>query len=600
MPRLKAKPVRKPVVTELIWKQDKNTFEIEKKIDAQVEQAATLYKNPGAEGVKLDLTKRPATNMSWAINPLRNRLRPRGTILEVCPSTRQIRQLQLDKVINKQAADYLISQCFNPDEIEKLISYLRAKFDKFKTTRNLLYIVKLIQHNNIHKFVNPRFNIRRPIKPQCPTDNFLAEKYRPGLIHPDAYQYLRSRCFSKDVLESYWKRVNEDYESLLSLATKKPLSLFSKFRNLPGLTRNEKLVLQFNETEWKPWSATETINVVGHKTTLPKAKMDLKTPIRYPRVNQIVPRAGEYYLPVVRYTNIYYGHVSQTTDEPYIGTFYYVDPNATTLLRLGKYEIYASKYHAFIMMLRMLFKRNARVAERYTAFLLQTILTSDDAIDEIDEDETESDDDKKHYNKLKKKNYTLLEAEDFIWKKAHESLDGYLDEFGLPRILESETIAFFTALANGAEPFDSPKFQITPYLNVFIPCSKDEDNNTKVATGYHDNLDQALAYLMLRLRIDTIVLQHEQGGYRSVTEILDARVNSYGNLYLTTKIPKELLIDNQVNAWYTPAFPFCSTIWCPLNGVFTPVITPRKKPAVNRLFVGLLPEIKWKRVPLIV
>jgi hypothetical protein len=81
-------------------------------------------------------------------------------------------------------------------------------------------------------------------------------------------------------------------------------------------------------------------------------------------------------------------------------------------------------------------------------------------------------------------------------------------------------------------------------------------NGQNMKQGLHDFLDQPLCNLARELNIDTIILQHEIGEYRAVSEVLDTRENSYDYL---------IRVEDSSPCWL-PNLKY-STVWFPEYGL---------------------------------
>lgn len=238
----------------------------------------------------------------------------------------------------------------------------------------------------------------------------------------------------------------------------------------------------------------ETINVPRYKQT--------KRPVM-PRLLQLgkYQTLSHFYLPVVRYSNIYH---PETEKGEFCGTFYFYEPESTTVLDLGRAAIFGSKVHAFWSMVTHDRQELDNQISRIPAW-----------------SKLNFGDDVKKYKLIKRAFYSNI----------------YRNENDVKILPLIETTSLY--------PTDESKV-----------WSKDQMEN-----GPHDFLDQPICEEARKRGIDTIILQHEVGEYRSVTEILDTRLNSYEHVID--------LDEENIKVENLPIVERYPTIWFTDNGLLT-------------------------------
>ena len=251
---------------------------------------------------------------------------------------------------------------------------------------------------------------------------------------------------------------------------------------------------------------------------------------------------GQLYLPVVRYPDIYH---PEGEKKEYCGTFYFIEPFSEILLNLGRTAVFGSKFHAYV-----------------TLKVANDLIIRNDALKRINEPPIKINDEI-NFSKL----YgiavdTILSEES--WKELRTMVDkklGNSDRYkNTIEIVESYLIPFYFTIVKSEDEVKEIK-SIAPGLNTtpFYPTDNKVLENIGFAAGMHDFMDQDICNMAAEFKIDTVILQHEIGETRSVSEILDVRNNSYN--YLTK-------VNNNNKSWYTPNVKY-STIWFTDNGFVT-------------------------------
>lgn len=220
----------------------------------------------------------------------------------------------------------------------------------------------------------------------------------------------------------------------------------------------------------------------------------------------IISNENTLYIPVIRYTGLYYS--STPTDQKYCGKFYYVEPESTVYLNLGLCYAFGSKVQAYITLrvMRDYSKLEEKdktrtnyniIYERYMADVAKMLLEDND---------------------------TKIKGLIIAWNNAIKDDISYspIDDF------YHQILSNFYMFLNSEDDIG-----LLPYLETtaLYPIDKSPIlNKNNMKQGLHDFLDQPLCKLARELGIDTIILQHEIGEYRAVSEVLDTRENSYDYL----------------------------------------------------------------------
>lgn len=240
---------------------------------------------------------------------------------------------------------------------------------------------------------------------------------------------------------------------------------------------------------------------------------------------------GSILFPVVRYNRLYYNKQELKGDSPFCGTFYFYEIQSSIVLNLGKCLIAASKPHAMWLLLN---EGVEKYGKTWREALIPPLLQTKDDVD--------------RYNQGKKKDDLLprqYDGDAFVnilhaWSKGRDKLAAFW-KFALPEWPEDATredyeIYYFSLLQSKQEKHlpVAKNVRATPLW----PYDKKEMKSTlNWEIGSHDHFDQSLCHLARFLGYDTVLLQHEHGSKRSVTEVLDTRLHSYDYLYRTTRDP---------------------------------------------------------------
>lgn len=227
------------------------------------------------------------------------------------------------------------------------------------------------------------------------------------------------------------------------------------------------------------------------------------------------------YLPVVRYPGLYHS----SNNEKYCGKFYYFEPESSVLLDLGRTMVFASKVHAHHILLSEVLKHGGYDILWYKD---KAYVDKHDNIDNV--------------------SMKFIYEYIFGWKYI-KRING-MDKEGMIECMKSY---YFTLVD---DPNDVPFIEcadITPFYPTDESPHWDPRN---FPTGIMDSFDQPICQYAKFLGIDTVVLQHEKGEKRSVSEVLDTRDDSYE--YLTT-------VSTLTSSWFDVS-PRYNTIWFPSYG----------------------------------
>jgi len=252
------------------------------------------------------------------------------------------------------------------------------------------------------------------------------------------------------------------------------------------------------------------------------------------------------FLPVIRYQGIYH---PETKKKNFCGTFFYVEPESTVLLNLGKCSVFATKIHAYIALL-------AQISN----------LSREEVLNE-------------HFKLDPESKFAMTRD---IWIKTFEVLKEYINNIVNENKIKESMIAFYIPLLHKESdvkeipliettalyPTDPAKYWKNEGSKNKKPNSpydeidenyRDDEKEIILYIGIHDDYDQKICKMARELKIDTIVFQHEIGETRAVTEILDTRDNTYDHLVRVNVITKP---------WYKISKKY-PTIWFLDNGFIT-------------------------------
>lgn len=239
--------------------------------------------------------------------------------------------------------------------------------------------------------------------------------------------------------------------------------------------------------------------------------------------------AGKLYLPVVRYGGLYY--FSETSARDYTGTFYFYEPDSCSFLDLGNVLIAGSKYDAF----KKLWKQGGDRLLRQAKYLKEA----------MSHYELEKVNDPEHTRQFPAFYYRYRDFpmnpqtdDELMFALANltpEEQEDYAPISGLINSFNSLPMGKIHTVVDYSEGVESEHIAsdvlVTLGRNVFfgkVPMNPLGENKEGLylgnyGFGFFDGIDIPLYLMGKELGYDTILLQHEYGEYRSVTEILDIR-----------------------------------------------------------------------------
>lgn len=240
---------------------------------------------------------------------------------------------------------------------------------------------------------------------------------------------------------------------------------------------------------------------------------------------------GAVLFPVVRYRKLYYNKQELKGDSPFCGTFYFYDPESSIVLNLGRCLVSASKPHAMWMLLNEAYDKTGSKWRTDVVPVLNATNSSIDAYNMLHKDQLLERDDS---------------ADDFVkilrlWQKGRDRERAFWDharpKWPAGSTYDDFATYYFSLLHSKQQGKDLPVAKSVNATPLW-PYDKDAMKSTlQWKIGEHDYFDQPLCHLARWLNYDTVLLQHEHGSHRSVTEILDTRLHSYDYLYRTTRDP---------------------------------------------------------------
>lgn len=217
-----------------------------------------------------------------------------------------------------------------------------------------------------------------------------------------------------------------------------------------------------------------------------------------------------YYIPIIRYEDVYYSEDDTKINEQYCGKFFYYEPESNVYLHLGKSGLFASKVDAFLQLSYLAGIRNIKAVK---TFITEYGVNPIDANDFL-----------QFSNNGKYRTDILdnIKDMDFIYENTYGCVDrrdtAFWDNFLTYR---------FRTVFLSIENFNSKWHN--KCIPLFYPTDKQKDLFGNGVADF-DFLDQDICKLGLKLGFDTIILQHEIGNHDSVTEII--HTNAYkDNLY---------------------------------------------------------------------
>lgn len=225
------------------------------------------------------------------------------------------------------------------------------------------------------------------------------------------------------------------------------------------------------------------------------------------------------FLPIIRYQGLYH---PESEKKKYCGTFYYIEPESTVLLNLGKCSVFSTKVHAYIAL-------KAKLENKSREEILNEVFDISFGSD---------------------MNINIWEKTKQYLEINNEKLKDLMIEFYIP-LLHNENDVKKISLINTTQLYPTDESEIWGNYK--------DDKPIKIALGIHDDFDGDICKMARELKIDTLLLQHEIGETRAVTEILDTRIDSYDNLVRISGDKKE---------WYKVSKKY-PTIWFLDNGFIT-------------------------------
>jgi hypothetical protein len=235
------------------------------------------------------------------------------------------------------------------------------------------------------------------------------------------------------------------------------------------------------------------------------------TLMRELRTNTDKSYKGKFF-PVIRYSGLYYSN--NPTEQKFCGKFYYYEPESMIFLYLGNYRIFGSKVSAYLELLKLSNEANVSKKE-----IINNIL------------------DIPGINYLKRAKKLPINTSEYN----NTFFEEYLKPYYYTLLRNEDDIEYFPKIeTTSLYPIDSSKYW----------------NKKNMSPGLHDFLDQPLCNLARELNIDTIILQHEIGEFRAVSEILDMRENTYDYL-VKMQAEREENIENRC---WNPDIKY-TTIW---------------------------------------
>lgn len=239
------------------------------------------------------------------------------------------------------------------------------------------------------------------------------------------------------------------------------------------------------------------------------------------------------YLPVVRYEGLFYGEHDETQRE-YTGTFYFYEPSSCAYLDLGKTLVAGSKYDAFKKLWSQGGDKVLRTQEQINRGVDQYMYD----LNQLNDPDIVAQYPAMYY-RLHNFPVHPQSDDDFFFvftglttdeRKDFDLISGLIESgYDLP-VGKIHTVVDYNDVEDPNDPIsDETLLTISPgvvFQKVSMdPIGENEDGRYlgSYIVGSFDRMDVPLYYMALSLGYDTIVLQHEYGENRSVTEILDTR-----------------------------------------------------------------------------
>ena len=253
------------------------------------------------------------------------------------------------------------------------------------------------------------------------------------------------------------------------------------------------------------------------------------------RVVSTLPKGVRMYLPVLRYQALYY-----QTGPPieHCGTFYYIDPSSSVLLDLGRTAVFGSKVHALAVLAAALVKSMSTSMEKWTIVMNKKKSAPELYVNLFDSGEDYMYD------------ASMSDKWDVIYRAMYPDHGEGTQKLFVDNVMKSY---YFSIVKNDKE------VPVIPGLGTTSLYPTDKSTYWSDAEiGANDDIDQEICTYATLLGLDTIILQHEVGEYRAVSEILDTRADSYCHLFRV----------KEARSWYAPSKKY-PTIWFTDDGFVT-------------------------------
>jgi len=228
------------------------------------------------------------------------------------------------------------------------------------------------------------------------------------------------------------------------------------------------------------------------------------------------------FLPVLRYQGIFFG---EEKEKKFCGTFYYFEPESSIMLNLGRCAMFGSKIHAYIV-LSAIKNKTIKEEELNKLFDIENIVKNKKRYDDLKEYVSVNMVSKQERQEFIKLSNIINERKDMtnIWSKFQ-----ILNKISIQQMIDIQTQFYIPIFYKESDVKEIPFIETT----ALYPTNQSKifkDQKIDFKGGIHDDFDQPICNLARELKIDTILLQHEIGGSRSVSEILDTRTDSYDQL----------------------------------------------------------------------
>lgn len=251
---------------------------------------------------------------------------------------------------------------------------------------------------------------------------------------------------------------------------------------------------------------------------------------------------GHLYLPVVRYPGLYY---SKEKGE-YCGKFFYFEPESSVLLDLGRTAIFASKLQAHHILGRAILAiDNERDFSQKDAVVISM---------------------KRFARRLP--NWDSFRVDVGVWPWQIDWIDAQKRKgFSNEEMEECMRVFYYSIIENPSSIPEVSCLETTPlYPTDHNPWQR------APSVGIYDGFDQPICKQARYLGLDTVILQHQPGEYRAVTEILDTRDDAYNYLVRTT---------NDTGSWFPNHNKKYNTIWFPSYGFVSEDVTGKHNFTIN-------------------